>query len=363
MKRLLSICISVALLLGVTACSQSAAPAVSADVPAGSAAPTDEVYDLRVGQMGTSIKAAMVVLANEMGYYKEEGLNVTLEPISNLNDGVTAIMAGKLDVLPFGVIPTCTFVSQGAALTVFGGTIAEGSACVALPERAEAFSDLSGFAGKTIACVRPETGHMMMKAAIREAGIDLNTVEFVELDGFQSVVEAVLKGSADVGFVNSGFEENARMQGLAVPFLVGEYAPDAVCCRQTASKSAVAANREAYVRFQVANLRAVKLMLDDPDTTIAALSAFSGQEEDYVRYCIYESPMKISMDPAVDRVLEFYQIMKDNGDIPQDTPYDMADAVDSTIYQDALNEMMARYPDYEPFQALMAEFERNNGGN
>lgn len=376
MKKLLSLCVSAALFLGITACGQpdgagaqtpspappSSAPGVSA--PAVSEpAQKSEIYDLRVGQMGTSIKAAMVVLAHEMGYYEEEGLNVTLESISNLNDGVTAIMAGKLDILPFGVIPTCTFVSQGAELSVFGGTIAEGSACVALPGRAEEFSDLTGFAGKTIACVRPETGHMMMKAAIREAGIDLDTVEFVELDGFQSVVEAVLKGSADVGFVNSGFEENARTQGLEVPFLVGEYAPDAVCCRQTASKSAVEANREAYVRFQTANLRAVKLMLDDPDTTVAKLTAFSGQDEAYVHYCIYESPMKISMDPAKNRVLEFYQIMKDNGDIPADTTYDMADAVDVTIYRDALNEMISRYPDYEPFQQMLKEFETNNGGN
>ena len=31
---------------------------------------------LKVGNMGTSIKAAMVVLAHEMGYYEEEGLKV-----------------------------------------------------------------------------------------------------------------------------------------------------------------------------------------------------------------------------------------------------------------------------------------------
>lgn len=84
-------------------------------------------YDLSVGQMGTGIKAAMVVLAHEMGYYEEEGLNVELTQISNLNDGLTAITLGKLDVLPFGVIPTCTFIAQGADLTVIGGTIAEGS--------------------------------------------------------------------------------------------------------------------------------------------------------------------------------------------------------------------------------------------
>ena len=260
MKRILSLALSLMLVLSLAACTQQdGAPQSSAPAPSGSAPQESQTtssdsplgdlsvtYDLSVGQMGTGIKAAMVVLAHEMGYYEEEGLNVELTQISNLNDGLTAITLGKLDVLPFGVIPTCTFIAQGADLTVIGGTIAEGSACVALPEREEEFQDIRSFAGKTVACVRAETGHMMMKDQMRQAGVDMDTVDFVELDGFQSVVEAVLKGTADVGFVNSGFEQNAVTQGLVVPFFVGEYTPDNVCCRQTTSGVVVEEKRPAW---------------------------------------------------------------------------------------------------------------------
>ena len=304
-------------------------------------------YRLRVGQMGTSIKASMVILAHQLGYYKEEGLDVSLEQIAHLNDGISAITFGKLDILPMGVIPTCSFVAQGAELTVFGGTIAEGSSCVSLPARAEEFSSLEGFRGKTVACVRPETGHMMMKAAIRKAGIPLAEVRFVELPNFQAVVEAVRKKTADVGFVNSGFELNAQIQGLAVPFPVAKYAPDAPCCRQTASRAAVERDREPYVRFQVANLRAMKTMLEDPSLTVETLAAYSGQNPNYVKYCIYDSAMKISMDPRKSRVVEFYQTMKDNGDIRADTPFRMEDAVDDTIYEEALARLLKRYPGNE----------------
>ena len=308
-----------------------------------------KTYPLRVGQMGTSIKASMVVLAHQLGYYKEEGLDVTLEQIAHLNDGISAITLGKLDILPLGVIPTCSFVSQGAALTVFGGTIAEGCACVSLPDRAEEFSSLEGFRGKTVACVRPETGHMMMKAAIRKAGIPLSEVRFVELPNMQAVVEAVRKKTADVGFVNSGFELNAQIQGLAVPFPVAKYAPDAPCCRQTASRTAIERDREPYVRFQVANLRAMKTMLEEPELTVKALAAYSGQSPEYVKYCIYDSVMKISMDPRKSRVLEFYQTMKDNGDIRADTPFSMENAVDDTIYKEALERVLKRWPGNEHF--------------
>ena len=333
---------------------QASTPGSASDAPA-------QAYSLRVGQTGTSIKASMVILAYELGYYEEEGVNVTLEQISSLNDGLTAITTGKLDILPMGVIPTCTFISQGSELTIFGGTIAEGSVCISLPEREEEFRTLENFSGKTVACVRAETGHMLMKSAMRQAGVELEQMDFVELDGFQSVVEAVMKGTADVGFVNSGFEQNAYAQGLASPFYVAEYFPDAVCCRQTASRAALEENREAYVRFQIANLRAMKTMYDDPKLTLSTLSAYSGQTEDYVEYCIYDSAMKISMDPARERVQEFYQIMKDNGDLDPNTPYDMSDAVDTTIYYDALMEVIDRYPDDPHFQAVLVQYEENNG--
>ena len=113
MKRLVSLALSMALILSLAACA-STAPQPSQSAPQESQTVSDEspmgdlsvTYDLSVGQMGTGIKAAMVVLAHEMGYYEEEGLNVELTQISNLNDGLTAITLGKLDVLPFGVIPT-----------------------------------------------------------------------------------------------------------------------------------------------------------------------------------------------------------------------------------------------------------------
>lgn len=375
MKRFLSLALSMALILSLAACSaparQSGAPQSSTPSPSApqeNPAPSGEsalgdlsmTYDLSVGQMGTGIKAAMVVLAHEMGYYEEEGLNVELTQISTLNDGLTAITLGKLDVLPFGVIPTCTFIAQGADLTVIGGTIAEGSACVALPEREEEFRDIQNFAGKTVACVRAETGHMMMKDQMRQAGVDMSTVTFVELDGFQSVVEAVLKGTADVGFVNSGFEQNAVTQGLVVPFFVGEYTPDNVCCRQTTSGAVIEEKRPALVRFEVANLRAMKLMYDDPETTIATLAAFSGQSEDYVKYCIYDGCMKISMDPAKNRVVEFFDVMKANGDIGADVENTMADHVDASIYLDALNIVLERYPDDVHFQEMLEAYDANN---
>lgn len=353
MKKSALLALASVFCLLLTACS------TAADPPA--ATPEQPALSLTVGQMGTSVKPALVILAQELGYFGEEGVEVSLEPISNLNDACTALMQGKLDVLPYGAIPTCTFVGQGADLTVIGGSVTGGSTCVALPENAEQYRALEGFRGKTVACVRPETGHMYVMALLREAGMELGTdVRFVEMDSFQSVTEAVLKGTADVGFVNC-FTQTAVKQGLTAVFDVVDLVPDLVCCRQTTSAAVIEEKREALVRFETALLRAFEVYQTDPDTTVRLLAAFSGQDEAYTRTFLYDDALIVDPDPCADRVVDFYKTMEANGDIPAGAA-DMAEHVDASIYQEALDGLAAREPDNAFWQSMRAAFAANNGG-
>lgn len=325
------------------------------------AAGTQAAEKLTVGNMGSSIKPAMVVLAQQMGYYGDEGLDVEMRQISNLNEGVAAVQMGKLDILPLGIIPSLSFIAKGADLVIYGGTIAEGSQGVTLPENRDKYRDMRNFRGKKIGVHRPETGHMIVKAKLREAGLDLEKdVELIRLDGFQSIIEAVSKGIVDIGFVNSGFGLIAEKKGLAVAFNVGSVAPNSVCCRQTTSRKSFDEKRSALVKFQIANLRAYKLMCDDERTAVKKLMEFSGQPEDYVRYCLYSDVMVVTMDPAVNRVKDFYRIMEANGDLPKEAKADISHNVDSSVYRAALDEMLKRFPDDAAFKRMDKEFAVNN---
>ena len=83
--------------------------------------------------------------------------------------------------------------------------------------------------------MRPETGHMFIQDYLKQNGIE--NVEWFELDNFQSGIEAVKKGNADLAIVNSGFGYNAEQQGLVIPFRVADYFPRNVCCRQTTNRT------------------------------------------------------------------------------------------------------------------------------
>lgn len=316
---------------------------------------------LTVGNTGSSIKPAMVVLAHEKGFYRDEGLDVTIVPIANLNDGITAVQLGKLDILPLGIIPSVTFISKGADLVIYGGTIAEGSQGVTLPENADRYRDLTAFRGKKVAVVLPETGKMIMKDLIRRAGVDVDRdVQFVVLDGFQSVIETVLKGAADIGFVNSGFDIIARKRGLAVAVDLKDWAPNSVCCRQTTSRKTFEQKRDALVKFQTANLMAYKFYRERPEETVRLLTAYSGQPEDYVKHCLYDDVMVVTLDPAQRRIRDFYEIMKANGDIDPGTPWSVDRAIDTSVYSEALSVMENRYPDNPIFKELRGRFALEN---
>lgn len=315
---------------------------------------------LTVGMIGKDIKAACIIMAKELGYFEDENLDVTFETVNSLPDGLTAVSMNKIDILPFGVIPSCSFISQGTDVVIIGGTISEGSEGISASD--ETYTELSQFAGKKIGCFRMETGHMVLKGLLREAGID---AEFVYLDSQQSIVEAVKKGEVDLGMVNSGYGYVAEQGGAYVAFQVGDFKRDFPCCRQTTSRMAVDEKRDALVRFEKAALRAYATYLNNRETAIEALCAYSGQDASYVEAVMYgtdeyDNAMMISLDPNRKKVSDFYEVMKANGDIDAETKYDIDDSIDASIYEDALKGMIEKGENTELYEQLLKESGENN---
>ena len=185
------------------------------------------------------------------------------------------------------------------------------------------------------------------------------------MDSQQSIVEAVNKGETDIGIVNSGYGYVAEQGGASVAFHVSDFRADFPCCRQTASRTAVTEKGAELVRYMKAVLRAYDTYVNDRDTTISTLTAYSGQDEAYVEAIMYgtedyDNAMIVSLDPNKKKVSEFYEIMKANGDISADTEYDINDYIDISIYEEALQELIDEGANDSLYRGLMEQFEVNN---
>ncbi len=246
-----------------------------------------EVEDLNVVLLGKDSKIAAIICALKSGYYEQEKLNINTQTVSGgFPEAMPALLNGTADVLPFGAIPTCTYVGQGDDLVIFGGTVANGSECVTLIENKDKYKTPEDFRGKRIGCFRMETGHMVTKSWLRENGIeDGKDVEFVLLESSAAEVAAVENGELDMCFVNSGYGYVATQGGkCAVAFrpneLVGREFP---CCRQSTNRTAFEEKRSALIKFEIANLRALYDIENDHTGTIAKIVEYSGQPEEVHR--------------------------------------------------------------------------------
>lgn len=322
---------------------------------------------LTVGAPGKDIKIACIVVASQLGLYEEENLDVSFETIANLSDGITAVSENRLDILPFGVIPTCTFVGQGVEnVVVIGGTIAEGSEVLSLPENKDAFKTPEDFKGKRIGYYPMETGHIVMQGLIADAGIDNESeCEWIIQDSSASTMEGVRKGELDCGFVNSGYGYVAQKAGVEVALRVGDLSPDFPCCRQTTNFQCIEDKPSALVKFEIANLRAFDVLQNDRDKAIKAIMEYSGQDEAYVEAVIYgtddyEAAMVVEMDPYSDAVCDFYEVMKQTNTIPAESSYQMEDHVEVGIYRAALDEMIARGENPDWYARIDEKFKTHN---
>lgn len=284
-----------------------------------------------------------------------------------------ALSKGSIDVVPYGSIPACTYISQGDDLVIFGGTVLDGSECITLAENKDAYKKPEDFKGKKIACFRMETGHMATKSWLRKAGLKIgaldegNDVEFIFLENSAAEVEAVKKGTVDMCFVNSGYGYTA----IAGPTVAVAFHPndlmghDFPCCRQTTNRNAFDTKKSALVKFEIANLRGLCDINKDKEGTIVTIMDNSGQSAEYVEATMYntdtyKAAMKFEMDPMTDDVKAFYADMVDNGDLENTDKDVISQHMDTSIYYNALQTLISRGEDKEFYEGLMTEFKVHN---
>ena len=365
MKKLLKFgraVLAVVLLLSLTACSREANSPTADSQPAG----TGEIQTLKVGMSGTLMKPVGIIIADQKGYFKEEGVQVELERVGNQNNATTAVSTGDMDIFPFGVVAPCTFVSQWADMVIFGGTISEGSEILAAPDFKGDLKTAAAFKGRTIAVFRAETGQMVLKDYLTRCGLKLGSdVKFVYVDSDTVGMEGVRKGDYDFYICNNAMGYIGRKSGLIVAGTVRQFVPDYPCCRQFCSRNAYNNKHDALVKFEIALLRGYQYYLQDKPDTIAILAKYSGQSPEYVEASMYgladyENVMTVSLDPNKNAVTAFHQTLKSLGEIDPHSPYDIKNYIATDVYEAALKELSNREPDNSLWKALMAEFRAKN---
>lgn len=337
------------------AANESAASAEStAEESAAAETKSAEGQTIKFGVTPGTIRTAVVLLADHLGYYEEEGVDVEFVEVADATAALTSISLskGELDVWGTGIVPDLNFIANGSDLVIFSGTAAEGGAIISKPENVEKYKDIKNYEGIKIATVRADTAWVVSRGYLQKQGIDIDSIEVIEVDSQVNVAEAVKKGEADLGFLPAEYATKYA-DSVDTVYEVGELEPMYVCCRQVTSRDTLENKRDELIKFTRANLRALEYYNDEAnrDEIVKYLAEYSDQEEDYVRTYLFENRTIMTIDPNKSGVVDYYNSLVDAGYFEGNI--DIADHVSTEIYDEALSELIKENPD-DSFYADLA---------
>jgi NitT/TauT family transport system substrate-binding protein len=301
---------------------------------------------LRVGHLPVPGHAKFFV-AQQEGFFRDEGLNVQLIEFTNSADGLAALRAGKLDLGAFGTTAPLVHISKGADISIIGGVMGEDAAIIARPEDAGAIHSVADLKGKKVATVRLATGDAVFRGALNAAGINWKSdLQIFELKSPAAVLEAVKSGQVYAGVIWGPYDLRAEEQGLKVVIRSGDLQPGHPCCRLTVHTKDAQARRDVWVHFVRAELRAEKFTFENHPKTIDDIAKYLKLDRGLIEHAYYSGHLDQASDPNLTGVELFWNTMLKSGFI--ESKEDISTHVRLDIYKQALDELAHQYPN-DPF--------------
>ena len=226
----------------MTACgSKEEAPAEEPDAAAEeSALGAPEVTTVKWNS-GTS-KNVLITIANEKGYFEDEGITIEEVPADENNSAMALLASGKVDVVSnAGTSNPLDQISQGVDLTIFGGHMVQGAMPI-IAKKGTEWNGVQDFVGKKVVA---NTSYFALTGAVMNLGEEnpLEAVEWIEGMDYPDALAMVERGEADYALQGTGNVQTCKESGTVdIVSWQGDIMPDYSCCRMVAQTDFVKNN-------------------------------------------------------------------------------------------------------------------------
>ncbi|WP_162148436.1 ABC transporter substrate-binding protein [Ruminococcus flavefaciens] len=321
-----------------------------------------EKTDINIGYLNSTAHLLAFVAAEE-GYFKEEGLKVTLTQFSSASELINGIESDKLDVAFIGSVPTLTFQSQGHEVSIFGGAMTNGHGYVIKSEFAD--KDEAGvevLKGRNVASVKNSVQDAELQILLKNANIEIgegaDKVNIVYFDSQKDAYAALLNSSIDAASVYSPYASLAKSQGYKVVYYCAheKALENQPCCRQVAKTSALSSTPNTFIAIERAFIKAYHFTQSDHAKTIKDVKKYIDIEDDFIDTEVYGGYSVSSPDPDKKGTLTLKDTIVDLG---YTEDYDIELHYNTDIYKQALDSILAEGSDdiYKSLEDHFNEFE------
>ena len=365
--KLLSIMMALLMVMSmVAACGSNEAPAEEpAEEPAAeeSALGAPEVTTVKWNS-GTS-KNVLITIANEKGYFADEGITIEEVPADENNSAMALLASGKVDVVSnAGTSNPLDQISQGVDLTIFGGHMVQGAMPI-IAQKGTEWHGVEDFIGKKVVA---NTSYFALTGAVMNTGVEnpLEAVEWIEGMDYPDALAMVERGEADYALQGTGNVQTCKESGTVdIVTWQGDIMPDYSCCRMVAQTDFVKNNPNTLKHVMVALLRAQAYYEENKEEAVKLHAAATEQTEEYVAAFMLDEHYKVNVDPLQDSVLRAWNILDATGFFKdKDDSVKIEDHINTALYKEALDYAEAtygsEYPDF--FKAQQEFFASNNTG-
>lgn len=294
-------------------------------------------------------------LAEELGFFKEAGLQVVLQRMPNPTTLMTALATDQLDVAGILITPGLfASVQQGIEIRIVGDkqSLSNGFAAVQLLVRTELAkgSDeetIRALKGRTVAVSsKASAGYLQLKNVLADEGLTLNDVKTTEIS-LANMTAAMTTGAVDAVVAIEFFTSQMIRAGVAKPVSDMRNRKERAANARTVAVPLVysekfARKREIAQAFMTAYMRGVRVYNDafvkgkDKDRVIEVIARRAKLDPNLVRQA---NPSGLDPNQKVDIAgLEACQKFFIEQNFMR-TPVDLAKVVDASFAAEAVRQL------------------------
>lgn len=210
-------------------------------------------------------------LAVEKGFYKEAGLDVTIEPGNGSQTTAQLISVGKYDIGFADSAPAMKLISSGAKMKIVA-TILQGNPNAVTALKKTGLKSVADMKGRSVAMPNAGSQSSMFPLVLAANGLKEEDIKLVNMPP-SSMVASLIQGQVDVilGSVDQ-YDIALKDQGQEfVSYLFIDSGAPTVSTSIIASDEFLAKNPDAVKKFVAASLKGWYAALDNPGEAVAAM--------------------------------------------------------------------------------------------
>ncbi len=316
-----------------------------------------------------SARSAITQVADELGYIKEEGIKIKYVNIG-FTEAFVALKknSSELDILSTGFPQHLSAIARGDDLKIIAGTASEGGALFTSTSKYDTYLDFNNYNNIKVGMKADEQAWIIGRQYIKQNYpiVDLETIDVRIYDTPLLAAQAAAKGEIDVAFISDGamasYESN--ISNLKRLYWTGELVPNYVCCRETTTPKKIEEKRDAFVKLEKARIRAWEYIEDitNRQDVLEKVAHFTGQTTEFVNNYLFKTASRLTADPNKKGIIEYYNSAAEIGFFGDAdlSKVNIADHIDTTIYKDALDQLIEQYPNNEYFKSKLTLFNEQN---